>query len=1269
MRKRARLKGQHPQPQVTEIKHYVEKISEEKKTRYKKKALIVLSLSIAFVIVLFLNCYFNYTSGFAINKDGTTLSDKFYLSGPDPYYNVRLIETTLQTGHYPYLGGVHGGNDPLLNYPLTGSGGRPPLFNFMAIFIGKALSPFLGLVDAVGYAMHFLPAIYGALLVIPIYFIGKLLFNSRKAGIIAAFLVGLIPVHLSSGHGSSYSLFDHDSFILLLLTTSIMFLIMSLKEENNKKSILYAALSGVFVGAITLVWVSSQYVYTLIAAYTLVQMIVDIFTSKINAKIVKTSLTTLITGYIISFPLFFIKLGIKPPLQFYIILGVVAISAIYLAIGKMKIPWIISIPSLAALGAAVVAFLYVIKDTTNPLLRPLASLSKVIFGGVYHTKVSLTIAEAGTFGFSRVVMSFGPAVYFAAWLGAVLLIIRFIKKREKEVILFLTWFFIETYLLLSAGRFINDLVPHTAILCGFVCALILDKIDYKSLAKNIRGIGLSFRGLKKAVKLSHIGGILFITLLIILPNAYLAFDAAVPYGEKQKFADNKGMGAFGLSLYKEQYWVDALSWLSKQEANFKPEKRPAFIAWWDYGFYEVAVGKHPTVADNFQEGIPPAGNFHTATSENEAVAVMIVRILEGVCNEKGKIPQEVKNVLNKYLNENDTANITEWIENPEKAPSVGEPIGEKYDKQLSKKFRVRPENAIYHDSVKILANLSDENITWLYHDIQNITGKNIRYYGVEGYDLQIFNVFSFLADKSNVVQGAPEDDFLEVWYKGYEVSQTGQPIEREWRLNEIRNMSLEERKNIRITGSEIKYKPKFFETMFYKTYLGTPSQDNKLPSYPLPTYGMKHFSAEYISPVKYLSPYARLQSGPAPAVVIAKYYEGAIIKGKVICKGQPLLSQVGIYKNASIWGNNISIIHDNTITDENGSFSLISPAGEIIIKVNIGNNILKEIVFNDKNSSIYKPITEEEATRKTKNYTRNITIVIEPATIQGYIYNDINENKSYETENDTGISNATITIQDQYYGNKYTVKTNKDGYYSVKNLTPSQYQITVTLNGFEIYNESKFLKPGNNFYNISRPKNATLTGITFYDKNNNGSYDKNEETPNTTVKLIYKKTNKIVNTTVTNKTGKYKFRKITPGDYILEAYRINNTTGMKEYEISEEIKLDENETREHNISLELAEVEIKGYTKYNNVTIGNVSVEFTGANIKNNTAEYNSTTSNNLTGYYNIKVKPGTYNITAYATKVENNKNITYTYEGTLVVNIADKPKWHNISLEKTMEQ
>jgi dolichyl-diphosphooligosaccharide--protein glycosyltransferase len=1259
MRKRARLRGRYYETKpAAEAKHHVEKFEREKKKQYKKNALVALSVAIAFIMVLFLTCYFNYSSGIAINEKGTTLSERFYLSGPDPYYNARLIEQTLKTGHYPYLGGVHGGNDPLLNYPLTGSGGRPPLFNYLAIGVGKLLSPFLGEVDAIGYAMHFLPAIYGALLVIPVYFIGALLFN-RKAGIIAAFLVPLIPIHLGSGHGAAYSLFDHDSFVLLLLSTVMMFLIMSLKEDNAKKSTLYAALAGVFVAAVSLTWVSAHYVYAVIALYAAVQMVVDIFTSKINTKIVRIALVALFTGYIITFPLYFIKAGTKPMIPLYLSLGVVILSGIYLFIGRKKIPWIVSVPSLFGLGAVVLIFLYLIRGTTNPIFQPLAGLSEVLFSGVYHTKVSLTIAEAGTFGFSRIVMSFGPVLYWLSWIGAILLVIRFIKKREKEVTLFLTWFFLETHLLLSAGRFINDLVPHSAILSGFVIWYVIEKIDYKSIIRNIRGIGLSLRGLKKAIKFSHVAGVLFLAFLIVIPNAYLAFDAALPYGEKQKFAESKSLGAFGLSLYKEAYWVDALSWLSRQDTDLPSTKRPAFIAWWDYGFYEVAIGNHPTVADNFQEGIPPAGNFHTATSEEEAVAVMIVRILEGVCKDKGTIPQEIKDIMNKYLSENDTANITKWIENPKEAPSVGKPIGEKYDEELSKEFRVRPENAIYHDSVKILANLSDENITWLYHDIQNITGKSIRYYGVEGYDLQIFNVFTFLSDKSNVVRGAGEDDYLKVWYKGYEFLANGETVEKRWTPDEIKDMSIEDRRNIRITGTEIEYKPQFFETMFYRTYIGPPTQDRKLPPYPIPTYGMRHFSAEYISPVKYLSPYARLERGPAPAVVIAKYYEGAIIKGSIKCMNKPYQAQIGVYKNATVWGINISIPHDNTITNTDGTFSLIAPAGEIILKVNFGEHILKNIVFNNTNSTNYSPITEEEATRKPgTNYIRQINITIEPASIHGYVYEDLNNNE-------TAAPNATITIEDEFYGEKYTTTTNSEGYYSVENLTPSQYRIVATLNGFEIHNKSVFLEPGANFYNISKPKPATLKGIAFYDENNNNTYDKNEEKANITINLTYIKTNTTVDTTVTNATGKYMFTEIIPGKYVLEAYRINATTGIKEYEKREEITLDANETREHNISLDLAKVEVKGYTKYNEVALGNISIDFMAADIENNTAEFGSTITNNETAYYEIKLRPGTYDVSAYTTRVENEKNVTYSYDGTLVVNIAEKPKWYNISLQR----
>jgi len=51
----------------------------------------------AFFLVLFLNTYFNYTSGIAINEDGTfgeepSVTDKFYLAGPDPYLTPALLK-------------------------------------------------------------------------------------------------------------------------------------------------------------------------------------------------------------------------------------------------------------------------------------------------------------------------------------------------------------------------------------------------------------------------------------------------------------------------------------------------------------------------------------------------------------------------------------------------------------------------------------------------------------------------------------------------------------------------------------------------------------------------------------------------------------------------------------------------------------------------------------------------------------------------------------------------------------------------------------------------------------------------------------------------------------------------------------------------------------------------------------------------------------------------------------------------------------------------
>ena len=84
--------------------------------KINKNMWVALSLVAIFLLVLFMNSYFNVASGSPFNDEATGLG-RYYLSGPDPYYNMRLVEQTVygeEAGQYPYLSE----NDPLLNYPI-----------------------------------------------------------------------------------------------------------------------------------------------------------------------------------------------------------------------------------------------------------------------------------------------------------------------------------------------------------------------------------------------------------------------------------------------------------------------------------------------------------------------------------------------------------------------------------------------------------------------------------------------------------------------------------------------------------------------------------------------------------------------------------------------------------------------------------------------------------------------------------------------------------------------------------------------------------------------------------------------------------------------------------------------------------------------------------------------------------------------------------------------------------------------------------------------
>jgi dolichyl-phosphooligosaccharide-protein glycotransferase len=1036
-------KRSNPIKQLDEPKHINQHINQrhiddKKKSRFKGKPTIALLLLGIFALVLLFNFYFNYTSGIGINPAGTDVQTKYLLSGPDPYYNLRTIRWTLETGHYPWAD-----PDLLLEYPINivrggGSGARPPLMNMLAIIVHFPLTLVMPQMDALGFSMQFLPALFGALLVFPIYYLGKELFNP-KVGLIAALFISLIPVHLSSGHGSAFTLFDHDALILLLFAVIYLFYIRSIKEKNNIRSICYASLAGLTLAAMTMLWVEARYTYAVLLIFFVLQIFVNILRSNNDLRFVRNTLLVWVIGYLIALPMNLMAWHyvFRMDTPFVFIVLAFALGTYCFFIKKVNIPWVVSIPLLGGLAAAAFAAFHFMPQTT--LFAGFSDINRMIFGsGIYGSQTALTIAEARTFDMSRWIMSFGPSLFLIAIVaGLPFILFKWYKTKRYDFFFIAVWFIVTTWLNTIAGRFINDYVPLVALLSAIIVYTVIEKINYKKMIRTVRDIG-GFHGIRKGIRFYHIAGVFFIAFVIVLPNAYMAFDAAIPTSDLQKFG--KKDSTFGLSTYKEMYWTESLQWLAKQDTAIKETwKRPGFISWWDYGFQEVAVGDHPTVADNYQRGIECAANFQTAGSEKEAIAVLSVLLLRAD-SLNGSFSASTDSMLRRYLMDyNDTVydnatktNVTvthhpvdeieEIILDPIKfAPSFNKRIGN---------FPISAMNALYRDCVSIFnRTLSEEQMIQVYEELQKITGYSVRYYGTEGYDMDIFNVFSFLSSKGTFGYSGYDDRYYYMMY----VDKNG----KTYTPLEVEALSETEINTLGPFNPQQYTKDALYETMVVRAYRGT--KDTYIPGY-----GLKHFGAQYISPYPY-------PGTSNPAVVISKYYPGGFINGTVFVGDMP-------FSGISIaFLDRFDIPHDMQYS-EYGSYSLVSLAGNFSINVYLGDHILKSVKFNGTSA-----ISEDEADRKVP-HSRSLDIEIDYAHVSGHIQNGSGMTVGFYNEYfDIGEQKATIDA----FGN-----------YSISNLVPSEYSITIYSGGKTIQSETAvYLSPGNQTYNASVTKGVIYGAV------------------------------------------------------------------------------------------------------------------------------------------------------------------------------------------------
>ena len=269
-----------------------------KENRPPLKLLVVIVLALFFGVALYFRIALAYDQIFS--------GDWIKFAGTDNYYHMRIVDNLVY--NFPHIMSL----DPYMLYP---SGIEIGGIHFFDLFLASIIwlvglgSPTQHTIDVVGV---YFPAILGALTVIPVYFIGKELFN-RWAGIFAAGLIAIMPGEFLGRSVLGFT--DHHVAETLFTTIAILFLILAIKAAKQKllsfdsikhrqwtaltRPLVYSLLAGIFLGIYLLTWIGALLFVLLITVYFIVQFIIDHLKRKPTDYLCLTGVTLFFVALII----------------------------------------------------------------------------------------------------------------------------------------------------------------------------------------------------------------------------------------------------------------------------------------------------------------------------------------------------------------------------------------------------------------------------------------------------------------------------------------------------------------------------------------------------------------------------------------------------------------------------------------------------------------------------------------------------------------------------------------------------------------------------------------------------------------------------------------------------------------------------------------------------------------------------------------------------------------------------------------------------------
>lgn len=1110
-----------------------------------------------------------------------------YGGGSDSFYHSRVTIYIIQN-HANLI------RDPMLNYPIGAVNPREPLFDWMNALLGMIFAPVFGGSSAASGAW-FLDAggpIWSALGVFPIYLIGKEVF-SKRTGLVAAFLYPLMVANIDS---STFGYANYLSFYTFFILLTLYGYLRTVKATGTRRwvesyrhpgqiaggirqflrveraSVKWAVFTGVCFGTLALAWQGYTFVVATVVIFLVVALIVERVRRVDSLGLYINTWIVGLVGFPMAFP-YYVPQGLfagwfdLPLLLFF---GALLVLLPFVLM--REVPWVVSVPILAAIGAAAVGALYFVNRNF---------FTNIVTGQGYFVKtlVYSTVAEAQAPSIDALIVGYGIVTFFLAFVGLALLVFEMSRHRLPRVsILFLVFGVMEIYLPISAAKFFYLGSAGFALLAAEPIVRLLDVASYPELRRTVaqladrRGKLAAFR---RSFRIRHVL-VLALVVVIVLPNVWSSIDAGIPYNSKTQYdqqifntlppflrtsPQNAGsfyLGAAGTQLdTPTQYDEAGYNWLAAQDQNLPAPQRPAFISWWDYGFQAVSQGFHPTVADNFQNGIDPAGNFLLAQNETLAIGILTTDLLAAAAHQSGTtaIPPGLLAIL--AADHVNTTALNGLFTNP----------GQNLHTVLAHPERYLPvdpahldtTNALYLVASYFLATtLSESALVQVYDDIQAATGWSIRYAMVDsrlfpfgGTNTGIFYAPADLTDRVIGAGGAPT-----AYYSLSILGSDGNT----YSPNTVPA-------GVTAVQTNINYTQAFYNSMIYRTFIGydgaqigsaqgIPSLSQSLSTDPVePGWMLQHFQVVYRT--AYYCPYSDPANHPncytatnLPTAVALHQRDngtantganGYFSGGESILQyypGQPMTGTVTLPDGTPVAGARVTVSdswgipHMTTLSGPNGAYNVILPPGNDTVNVTTGTfqglsqqggNVLASMKLQVPNAI---GLSNDAPTLVRP-------VVLAPQKVQGFVYWNTANNSSFIPAADPTVLGATLTLWGAG-GPARSVTTDASGAYVFTNVAPGLYNLSVVYHGSNFSQPQVYAVPGGSGL-TNRSIGLTSGEVLGTVRLSNGQPAVGAEVTVSTASGL------AVGATAANATGGFRIPNLGPGNYTVVARGANGT--------------------------------------------------------------------------------------------------------------------------------